>query len=256
MSYFTHVSAARRYARARPFFHPVVRGRIIDHIGADLPVARALDVACGTGQSTGILRGLARQVIGNDRSSGMLAEAPRWDDVKYVRSSAEDLPFSDKSFDLITVALAFHWFERNAFLREVSRLLGSSGWLIIYDNAFRGQMLGSPAFGPWVRESYLSRYPSPPRDRQPFTDEAARSFELEFQERETYSNEVEFDHQALVSYLMTQSNVIAAIEEGNETLEAVHSWLLGETTPFFDGHKPARFLFGGPISVLRRSPRA
>jgi SAM-dependent methyltransferase len=48
------------------------------HLGPPRSIARALDVACGTGAACGILRPLCRElVVGVDFSLGMLAEARR-----------------------------------------------------------------------------------------------------------------------------------------------------------------------------------
>ncbi len=114
--------------------------KIGDFLKLHEPVPWALDVACGTGQSTLALKEVAYQVVGTDTSREMLDRAPREAGVQYVEASAEDLPFADGSFRLVTVALALHWFERSRFLTEASRVLNLGGWLIIYDNGFFGEM--------------------------------------------------------------------------------------------------------------------
>ncbi len=252
MSYFEHTSAARRYATSRPYFHPVV-GRLIERrLGRVIPLNRALDVACGTGQSTRILSDLANYVVGTDASRGMLAQAQPIPNVAFARSSAERLPFVDASFDLLTVALAFHWFDREAFLNEARRVLSPNGLLVIYDNAFLAEMEGNPAFRSWFVDRYIPRYPSPPRNRTPLTDEDARSFGFTVSGRETYRNDVEFDRDLLADYLMTQSNIIAAIEEGNQSPQDVRDWLVEGLTPFFSDDR-GTFHFGGPITYLQRA---
>lgn len=37
----------------------------------------------------------------------------------------------------------------------------------------------------------------------------------------------------LVNYLLTQSNVIAAVEQGSESIEDVGSWIHSSVKPFF-----------------------
>ena len=251
MSYFAHASAARRYASARPYFHPVVRDLVTRHIGPVFPLGRALDVACGTGQSTRILSDLAKTVVGTDVSAGMLAAVEPTSSINYARSNAEQLPFLDDSFDLMTVALAFHWLERESFLDEARRVLRPNGWLVIYDNAFLAELLGNDAFHSWFVDRYIPRYPSPPRNRTPLTDADAISFGFTISARDTYRNQVEFDHDRLVDYLMTQSNIIAVIEERSQPPAGVRAWLNEELAGFFAGD-PAVFVFGGPITYLRR----
>ena len=102
--------------------------KIGDFLKLHEPVPWALDVACGTGQSTLALKAVASQVVGTDTSREMLDRAPREADVQYVEASAEDLPFADGFFRLVTVALALHWFERSPSLpRPVGCLTRAGG---------------------------------------------------------------------------------------------------------------------------------
>jgi ubiquinone/menaquinone biosynthesis C-methylase UbiE len=54
------------------------------------------------------------------------------------------------------------------------------------------------------------------------------------------------------NYLVTQSNIIAAVEGGQESLDAARSWLRDAVLPFFGERPTARFRFVGPISYLQR----
>jgi ubiquinone/menaquinone biosynthesis C-methylase UbiE len=224
--------------------------KIWDFLGLREPVPLALDVACGTGQSTVALKEIASQVVGTDISQEMLARAPREAGVRYVEASAEDLPFADGFFQLITVALAFHWFDRSRFLAEASRVLEPSGWLVIYDNGFFGEMKENPRHERWYRENYLVRYPSPPRNKEPLTDDECRSHGLRLVEWESYTNEVSFSAEELASYLMTQSNVTAAVEDEGENPESVREWLVESVAPMF-GKPRGTFRFSGTIEYLQ-----
>jgi SAM-dependent methyltransferase len=169
----------------------------------------------------------------------------------YVEAPAEDLPFEDGAFRLVTVAMALHWFDRSRFLAEARRVLDSSGWLAVYDNRFLGQMKENPEHERWYREDYLARYPSPSRNKEPLTEDACQEHGFRLVERESYANEVSFSVEELVaSYLMTQSNVVAAVESGAESLESVHAWLVGSLTPMF-GEPRGTFRFDGIIEYLR-----
>jgi len=223
--------------------------RIAQSLDLDEPVHAALDVACGTGHSSVALTEIASRVIGADPSTEMLDQAPCNDRVEYVEAAAEDLPFDVESFDLVTVSSAFHWFERDRFLSEARRVLRASGWLVVYENYFIGRMKENAAFESWFRNHYLIRYPTPPRDRTPFTDEEAWSFGFRFAEREEYTNSILFSVEELAGYLETQSNVIATVEGGQESLEEVHEWLVGSLTSLFRGPK-ATLEFGGYIWFL------
>lgn len=224
--------------------------KIWDSLGLREPIPLALDVACGTGQSTVAFKQFASQVVGTDVSREMLARAPREAGVRYVEASAEALPFADGSFQVITVARAFHWFDRSRFLAEASRVLEPSGWLVIYDNGFFGEMKKNPKHERWYRENYLVRCPSPPRKREPLTDDECRKHGLRFVEREIYTNEVSFSAEELASYLMTQSNVTVAVEDGAVSPESVREWSVESVPPMFESPR-GTFRFSGAIEYLQ-----
>jgi ubiquinone/menaquinone biosynthesis C-methylase UbiE len=79
---------------------------------------RVLDLGTGTGP---LARGLAKRgchVVGLDRSQSMLDEAIRLDrqagvEVEYVHATAEATGLNTSSFDVITAAVCWHWFDRN-----------------------------------------------------------------------------------------------------------------------------------------------
>jgi SAM-dependent methyltransferase len=217
------------------------------------PVANALDVGCGTGQSTVALRGIADSVIGIDASPDMLSVALSGDNIRYVAAPAESIPFPDAVFDLITVSMAFRWFDRSTFFGEARRVLRETGWLVIYNNAFRGEMVDNPAFGEWLRDTFLARFPTPARNNVPLTAGEADGYGFRLTHTEDYGNPVAFSPGDLAAYLQTQSNVIAAVEQGAERIEEVNGWLLRELEPLF--RSPVEtFLFGGYIWYLQKTP--
>jgi SAM-dependent methyltransferase len=253
-NYFAHASAAERYARSRPNFHPLVIERLRDYLRLEEKVGRAGDIGCGTGQSSRALTAIAEIVNGVDPSRDMLTSATPHDDVNYTQAAAEILPFRDQSFDLITVSLAFHWFDRARFCMEAFRLLKPGGWLVIYNNGFRGQMEENPAFYDWMQKLFMPRFPSPPRFDEPFTEEDAHNFGFTFAARERYTNKITFSPELLTAYLTTQSNIIAAVEQGSEQLDEVYRWLVSEVAPLFPAEE-ATFMFGGYIWYLHKPER-
>lgn len=248
---FIHRAAAQRYAHARPYHHPVVIERILDYLRLERPMRRALDVACGTGLSCHALTEMVGGVVGIDSSSAMLSEAAAGGTIRYVASTAEDLPFQDGSFDIITVSSAFHWLDRGQFLLEANRLLPRRHWLIVYTNHFNARMKGNPAFEEWMHGTYYANFPSPPRNWSPLTEAEAGQHGFCFARNESYSNDVDFGAENLGRYLTTQSNIIAAVERGKTSLEEVCQWLNASLEPFFlDG--PQTFEFGGTIWYLQK----
>ena len=82
----------------------------------------AWDCATGNGQVAGVLADHFGQVEATDISEAQLVQAVQRPNIRYQLSPAEQTPFADQTFDLITVAQALHWFDVGAFHREVRRV--------------------------------------------------------------------------------------------------------------------------------------
>ena len=254
MDYFSHKSAAERYARGRLYFHPIIVGRIKEFLSITEPLSSALDVGCGTGLSSTALKEIARSVIGVDASAAMVDVAAKESGVKFLVARAESLPFNDGEFDLVTLSQVFHWLDRDKFLAEAKRVLRPFGWLIVYDDYFSvGQMAEGTEFQEWHREEYLVRYPSPPRAEIKFTAENAEAYGFRLIREEWHTHIVSFTPERLVDYLVTQSNVIAAVEGGKEEIEEARTGLLQGVRPIFGNAKEKEFSFNAPIWYLQRT---
>jgi demethylmenaquinone methyltransferase/2-methoxy-6-polyprenyl-1,4-benzoquinol methylase len=97
--------------------------RVLERVIADLPPAKTLDVACGTGFLTRHLRG---EVVGLDASERMLDVARRQaPHVRFVHGDALSLPFEDGSFDRVFASYFYCHLEepdRERFLAEARRV--------------------------------------------------------------------------------------------------------------------------------------
>ncbi len=101
---------------------------------------RVLDVATGTGFTALAFAPPDSDVVGADNTPGMLAQARKRAEeagianVTWQEAPAEALPFTDGSFDLVTVRIAPHHFrDVPAFLRETRRVLRPGGALALCD---------------------------------------------------------------------------------------------------------------------------
>ena len=97
--------------------------RLLEGVIRDLPPARTLDVACGTGFLTRHLRG---DVVGLDASERMLeiarAQAPQ---ARFEHGNALSLPFEDDAFDRVFTSYFYCHLEtdeRERFLAEARRV--------------------------------------------------------------------------------------------------------------------------------------
>ena len=248
---FDAKSAARLYARGRPYHQDVVIERIEARLSLDGEPVRALDVACGTGLSCIALKTIAKKVCGVDISVEMLERAARVQGIDYAVCPAERLAIGGAAVDLVTVSSAFHWFDRDLFLSEAKRVLKPLGWFVIYNNFFFSKMKENAEFGSWFTSTHLKQFPTPPRDNRHFDEQDAERGGFKFMEREWYVNDVPWDANQLVDYLLTQTNVNAVVEDGALTLEEVKRYLGREVGRFFPSAGKATFEFGGPIWYLR-----
>lgn len=110
---------ADSYSKYRPGY-PLA---VYEHILAQTEGRKmALDCATGNGQAARELARYFAQVKGIDISTAQLQLAHKSPNIEYLESRAEQTPFEDDTFDLITVAQAFHWFDHPAFFKEVKRV--------------------------------------------------------------------------------------------------------------------------------------
>lgn len=89
--------------------------------------SKIADIGSGTGILTRQLLQEQLKVIGVEPNDEMrqIAEASLCDEVNFIsiNGTAEQTGIESNSLDLVTVAQAFHWFNRDAFKKECQRIL-------------------------------------------------------------------------------------------------------------------------------------
>jgi ubiquinone/menaquinone biosynthesis C-methylase UbiE len=99
-----------------------------------------LDVATGGGHTALKLAPHVKQVVATDLTQKMLDAAqafitPQADNVTFKLADAEDLPFEDETFDIVTCRIAAHHFtEVFKFVLEAARVLKPGGRLVVMDH--------------------------------------------------------------------------------------------------------------------------
>ena len=119
--------SAEAYERARPDYPPVTLEPL--RLSPDLVI---VDLAAGTGKLTRLLAGSGATVIAVEPVAEMRAALP--ESVHVLEGTAERIPLDTASADLVTVAQAFHWFEGDAALAEIHRILRPGGRLALVWN--------------------------------------------------------------------------------------------------------------------------
>ena len=117
------------YEHSRPSYPAEVVAWLIEHCQIE-PGTRVCDLAAGTGKLTRVLEPTGANLLAVEPVDGMAAVLRRTcPSVPPIAATAETLPFADSSLDAITVAQAFHWFDADATLPELRRVLHPGGRL-------------------------------------------------------------------------------------------------------------------------------
>ncbi|MCY0876009.1 MAG: class I SAM-dependent methyltransferase [Firmicutes bacterium] len=133
------------------------------------PEEVALDIATGGGHVANALAPHVRQVIALDLTRPMLEAARTYaqtlglDSILYLVGDAEDLPFADASFDLVTCRIAAHHFPHpSQFVREAVRVLKPGGRFALTDNVSPEDLVAAEFFNAVERLRDVSHVWCPP----------------------------------------------------------------------------------------------
>ncbi len=115
------------YASVRPSYHPALVERFIDRYATGV----VADVGAGTGIFTSQLVEAGCVPIAIEPVASMrhaiTVEHPT---VTVVDGTAEDTGLDDSSVDTVVAAQAFHWFDHDAALAEIERILRPEGFVV------------------------------------------------------------------------------------------------------------------------------
>jgi SAM-dependent methyltransferase len=249
---FEHDRVASGYASARPYLHPELFALVGELTGSFPPAGRALDVGCGTGLSSLALLALAGEVVGSDASLEMLRRAVRMPGLRYAAAAAEALPFRSGAFDLLVSCGSMDWIDKERYLPRAAELLRASGWLVSADFGDVGRSPELDGLAAWYEQAFLGRFPRPPARDPIITDAEAADHGFARPLHRTFASGWTFSAAQYAGFLMTESNVIAAVEFGSQAARDVHRWLERELAPLFAG-RPRRVAFGGYVQALRKT---
>jgi ubiquinone/menaquinone biosynthesis C-methylase UbiE len=169
-------------------------------------VRRVLDLGCGVGRFSRLLREtFGARVHGVDRSAKMLAVAaanPELAGIRFVRATAEALPFRAGGVDLVFVFLVYHHLvDPAAALRECARVIGARGAVVVVNTTV--ELLDSLvwlSFFPTAQRIDRERMPS-----RAALARAARDAGLEVARRRTVMNPVARDLRAYADRLASRT---------------------------------------------------
>ncbi len=144
---------AELYERVRPEYPAEAVDWAVERL-ALRPGSVVLDLAAGTGKLTRALVARGLTVVAVDPSREMLARLQEVVPAVEAREgTAEAIPLDDEAVDAVTVAQAFHWFEPQAALREIHRVLRPHAGLALLWNSRELDDPVQAAWGEIVREA-------------------------------------------------------------------------------------------------------
>ncbi len=104
------------------------------------PDAVALDIATGTGEFARALAPQVATVIGLDATNAMLEQGQKFieqagiENISFQKGVAQNLPFADETFDIVSSRYAFHHFaDPKPVISEMVRVCKTGGHAIIVD---------------------------------------------------------------------------------------------------------------------------
>ncbi len=119
-------------------FAPEASSRIVDEfvrLSALPPYARVVDLGCGSGTFTQLLRRAGYESVGLDISGKLLEVGRRkYPEIEFLQGDIERLPFSDGSFDGVLLSGVVHHFpDPSRCAMEVFRVLRPGGRFVAFD---------------------------------------------------------------------------------------------------------------------------
>jgi ubiquinone/menaquinone biosynthesis C-methylase UbiE len=121
---------ALHYSAYRPPLHSVILERALRE---NKRRKTGLDIGCGTGHSAQELTQFCNHVVGLDPSVSMLSRTRKHERVDYVNSPGEQIPFADRSVDVVTLAGSLNYIERTSLVNELLRICNADAEIVVYD---------------------------------------------------------------------------------------------------------------------------
>ena len=107
------------YAKYRPTYPQELYNYILSFVKEKIT---CWDCATGNGQAAIVLADYFKKVFATDISAAQIEKAVVKENIEYSVCPAESTPFANNTFDLVTVAQAYHWIKWDDFKKEITRI--------------------------------------------------------------------------------------------------------------------------------------
>ncbi|MBP6562120.1 MAG: class I SAM-dependent methyltransferase [Neisseriaceae bacterium] len=195
------------YIKYRPGYPNALMAYLATEVGVNEGSVVA-DIGSGTGIFTALLLAQVKQVYGIEPNDGMrqaaetlLVGAPNWQSIK---GSAEATGLPSGSVDVVTMAQAYHWVNRDLGIPEFQRILKPEGKVVLVWN---NRLMDTPFLRAYEQllQDYSIDYAEVNHQRLSQADLQA-CFEGPFTKR-VFTNQQLFDYAGLKGRAMSSSYV-------------------------------------------------
>ncbi len=193
---------ASQYATYRPTYPAELYHFLYQHV---TEFENAWDAGTGNGQVARELAKRFKTVLATDISKKQLENAVVLDNIFYWQTG-EQTSFASKSIDLITVAQAIHWFDREKFYDEVKRVGKREAAVAVWGY---GLLSIEPAMDERLRDFYVNVVGNYWEKDRKLIDEEYQTISFPFREIACppFYIHVEWTVSELRGYLSTWSSV-------------------------------------------------
>jgi hypothetical protein len=233
---------ADAYAKYRPSYPQALIGHILSFVTNR---ETAWDSATGNGQAALLLSPHFKKIVATDIREKQIKNAVEAPNIFYATGTAEQTNFEDNSFDLITMAQAYHWMRFDEFHKEVTRV-GKPGCVI----AVWGYGLivsNDEKLNELIRYFYVDVVGKYWDAERKYVDEKYETVPFEFERLPSpgFSIDVKWDIEDFKGYLNTWSSVQHFIKTNNYNP-------VDEFAPKLDALKKGdeEILFSFPVFLL------
>ncbi|MBS1599154.1 MAG: class I SAM-dependent methyltransferase [Bacteroidetes bacterium] len=203
---------ASLYAKYRPSYPQTLIDFIISNTNTK---DTAWDCATGNGQAAVLLSPYFKKIFATDISEKQISQASPSSNIFYSVGTEEKTNFENDSFDLITVAQAYHWFHFDGFFREATRVGKPGSSVAVWGYGLINA--SDKILDERIREFYYQRiykYWDPERKH---VDEEYKTVPFNFAEQvsKNFQEDIEWTLEDLKGYFNTWSSLQHFIKANN-----------------------------------------
>lgn len=177
----------------------------------------AWDCATGNGQAAVVLADHFKKVIATDISAAQIDKAIKKENIEYTICAAESTPFADNTFDLVTVAQAYHWIKWGEFKKEVTRVCKPGAIIAVW--MYYNHDTGDESITRVVHDFYENVTKSYWDYERKYVEEKYSTVEFDYEllPAKTFESILEWKREDLIGYISSWSAIQKFIKDNGHS---------------------------------------